>query len=50
MWDDNFIEAVFEIAFGENALHRGYSKEEVLRRLRQFSDDALKFEAVKECD
>ena len=48
MWDDNFIEAVFEIAFGENAFHRGYSKEEVLRRLRQFSDDALKFEAVLE--
>ena len=47
-WDDNFIEAVFEIAFGENAFQRGFSQEEVLRRLRQFSDDALKFEAVLE--
>ena len=48
MWDDNFIEAVFEIAFGENAFQRGFSQEEVLRRLRQLSDDALKFEAVLE--
>ena len=46
MWDDQFIEAVFEIAFGENAFQRGFSQEEVLRRLRQFSDTALKLENI----
>lgn len=44
MWDDEFIAAVFEIAFGENAFERGFSHEEVLTRLRQFSDAALKQE------
>lgn len=44
MWNDQFIEAVFEIAFGDNAIHRGYTQEEVLTRLRKFSDDALKLQ------
>jgi hypothetical protein len=46
MWDDEFIKAIFEIAFGENAFERGYSQEEVLTRLRQFSDTALKLENI----
>ena len=46
MWDDEFIRAVFEIAFGDNAFERGYSQEEVLTRLRQFSDTALKLENI----
>jgi hypothetical protein len=52
MWDDEFIKSVFEIAFGENAFERGYSQEEVLTRLRQFSDTALKSEEVSDilCD
>ena len=44
MWDDEFIAAVFEIAFGDNAIQRGYTQEEVLTRLRQFSDAAFKLE------
>tara|TARA_A100000171_G_scaffold41987_1_gene43079 strand:- start:1576 stop:1710 length:135 start_codon:yes stop_codon:yes gene_type:complete len=35
MWDDEFIKAVYEIAFGENAIHRGFTYEEVLDRLSQ---------------
>lgn len=52
MWDDEFIKEVFEIAFGDNAFERGYSQEEVLTRLRQFSDAALKSEEVSDilCD
>lgn len=52
MWDDEFIKVIFEIAFGENAFERGYSQEEVLTRLREFSDAALKSEAVSDilCD
>ena len=41
MWDDVFIKEVFEIAFGENAIHRGFTYEEVLDQLRNFSDKAL---------
>ena len=41
MYDDEFIGAVFEIAFGENAIHRGFTHDEVLARLREFSDAAL---------
>jgi len=44
MWDDEFIKSVFEIAFGDNAFERGFSQEEVLTRLRRFSDTALKSE------
>ena len=35
MWDDEFIKAVYEIAFGENAIHRGFTYEEALDRLSQ---------------
>lgn len=44
MDDKEFIENVFEIAFGDNAINKDYSKEEVLEKLRQFSDDALEVE------
>ena len=44
--DNQFIEEVYEIAFGENAFQRGFSQEEVLRRLRRFSDTALKLENI----
>ena len=52
MWDDEFIKAVFEIAFGDNAFERGYSQEEVLTRMRQFSDAAFKSGEVSDilCD
>ena len=39
-----FIEEVFEIAFGDNAINRDYSMGEVLERLMEFSDNALKYE------
>ena len=49
-WDDGhvqnpkqFIEEVFEIAFGDNAINRDYSMGEVLDRLMEFSDDALRY-------
>ena len=38
-----FIEEVFEIAFGDNAINRAYSMGEVLDRLMEFSDDALRY-------
>ncbi|MCP3684432.1 MAG: hypothetical protein GY861_17270 [bacterium] len=40
----NFKEEVFELAFGDNAINKDYSEEEVLKKLREFSDKALKYE------
>ena len=52
MKDKEFIKEVFEIAFGDSAKcvpeatgkPREFTKEEVLERLREFSDNALKWE------
>ena len=41
MSDKEFIEEVYEIAFGDDAINRDFSYEEVLERLREFSDKAL---------
>ncbi len=43
-----FIEEVFEIAFGENAINRDFSMGEVLDRLMEFSNNALKYEEGEE--
>lgn len=42
--DQAFIEDVFEIAFGDNAIYKDYSQSEVLKRLRDFSKKAYAFE------
>jgi hypothetical protein len=47
MTDKQFREAIFEIAFGDNAINKGYSYEEVIAVLREFSDDALKYEELR---
>lgn len=39
----HFIEEVYEIAFGDNAINRDFSMGEVLDQLMQYSDDALRF-------
>ena len=44
MNDKVFIELVFEIAFGDNAINRDFSKEEVIKELKRFSDLALEYE------
>ena len=36
-----FMEEVYEIAYGDNAYYRGFFPEEVLETLREFSDNAL---------
>tara|TARA_R100001480_G_C4710318_1_gene178659 strand:- start:107 stop:367 length:261 start_codon:yes stop_codon:yes gene_type:complete len=50
----NFIEAVYEIAFGDDAINRDFSQREVLDRLRTFAYNDLKWteyveEAQKIC-
>jgi hypothetical protein len=46
MTDKQFKEAIYELAFGDNAINKGYSEEEVIAILREFSDDALRYEEI----
>ena len=41
---DKFIEEIFEIDFGDNAINKNFSYQEVIDRVREYSDEALKFE------
>ena len=50
MTKDQFIEEVYEIAFGDNAINRDFSFEEVLKELLRFSDEALKWEDIPYID
>tara|TARA_R100001443_G_scaffold117176_1_gene140286 strand:+ start:1931 stop:2104 length:174 start_codon:yes stop_codon:yes gene_type:complete len=43
---NEFIEEVFEIAFGNNAINKNYSYNEVLKQLMQFSNNAFKYEKL----
>ena len=43
-----FIQRVSDLAFGLDAIERGYSMEEVLEQLEEFSDNALKWEVGEE--
>jgi len=46
MSDDwkEFVKEVYEVAFGDSAFDRGFDAEEVLVQLREFSDNAYKWE------
>ena len=46
MNDKDFIELVFEIAFGDNAINREFSKDDVIKELKRFSDLALMYEEL----
>tara|TARA_R100000734_G_scaffold15171_1_gene11331 strand:- start:531 stop:677 length:147 start_codon:yes stop_codon:yes gene_type:complete len=45
---DQFIEEIYEIAFGDNAINRDFAFEEVIERIQEFSDNALKYEEGEE--
>lgn len=45
--DQAFIEDVFEIAFGDNAIYKDYSQKEVLKRLRDFSMKAYAYDQLE---
>lgn len=44
MKKDQFIENVFEIAFGDNAINRGYTRKEVVEKVKEYSDKAHKLD------
>ena len=50
MTKDQFIEEVYEIAFGDNAINRNFTQEEVIAELKKFSDDALKWDNIPYID
>ena len=39
-----FIETVYELAFGDEAINRDFSPEEVIEELKSFSDKAHKYD------
>ena len=41
---ERFINEIAELAFGEDAIERGYDMQEVIDQLYEFSDHALKWE------
>ena len=41
---ERFINEIAEIAFGEDAIERGYDMQEVIDQIYEFSDHALKWE------
>ena len=42
--DSRFIEEIYELAFGEDAINRDFSHGEVIEQIREFSDHALEWE------
>ncbi len=45
---ERFINEIAELAFGEDAIERGYDMQEVIDQLYEFSDHALKWEEGEE--
>ena len=43
-----FLRECADLAFGELAIERGFLMEEVLEKLKEFSDNALKYEEGEE--
>ena len=46
----NFIEEAYETAFGDEAINRDFSPEEVIEELKSFSDKALKYDEGEDYD
>jgi len=45
---ERFINEIAEIAFGEDAIELGYELDEVIEKIQEFSDNALKWEEGEE--
>ena len=42
--DSYFIEQIYELAFGDDAINRNFSHDEVIEQIREYSDTALEVE------
>ena len=47
MDNKTFIEEVYEIAFGDDAINREFSPKEVIKELQSFSDKALTYDKAR---
>ena len=45
---ERFINEIAELAFGEGAIELGYELDEVIEKIQEFSDNALKWEEGEE--
>lgn len=45
-----FIEQVYEIAFGDNAINRNFNHEEVIEQLKEINEDSVKWDQVNDYD
>ena len=45
----DFISDVYELAYGDDAINKDYSSEEVLETLRGYSEDALSYDQLRNC-
>jgi len=53
MWENNklkdkdFIEIIFELAYGDEAINKGFTKEEVVAKIQEYSNHALAWEELE---
>ena len=40
----NFKEEIYEIAFGDDAINKNFTEDEVIERIKEFSDKAWNFD------
>ena len=50
MDNKQFIEQVYEITFGDNAINRNFSHEEVIEQLKEINEDSVKWDQVNDYD
>lgn len=46
MNDKDFIEIIFELAFGDDAINKDYTKQEVVSKIMEYSKHALAWEEL----
>ncbi len=46
MTDKEFIEAIYELAFGHDAINRNFGHAEVVEQLEEFNEDSLKWDSI----
>ena len=46
MSDKEFIEAIYELAFGHDAINRNFGHAEVIEQIEEFNEDSLKWDSI----
>ena len=46
MNDKEFIKAVYELAFGHDAINRNFGHAEVIEQLEELNEDSLKWDSI----